>query len=145
MPNEEIGRYMGAPEGFPFDYKPGCDIYNAADAEFFSKTSPSLYALSMINQGHAPEGKSSLMLQTMAPYRWMNNWGGGDKEVYGELKKKAMAALIDSAARLIPGLKDCIEYKDAATPLTYERYTHNTDGASSAWSWNPKKKFYKMP
>ncbi len=20
---------------------------------------------------------------------------------------------------------------------------HNTDGASSAWSWNPKKKFYK--
>jgi hypothetical protein len=26
--------------------------------------------------------------------------------------------------------------------LTYERFTHNTDGASSAWSWNPENKFY---
>jgi phytoene dehydrogenase-like protein len=30
-----------------------------------------------------------------------------------------------------------------ATPRTYERYTKNTDGATSAWSWNMKKKFYK--
>ncbi|MHB9155589.1 MAG: hypothetical protein ACYC5N_07845, partial [Endomicrobiales bacterium] len=30
----------------------------------------------------------------------------------------------------------------AATPLTFERYTRNTDGATSAWSWSPKKKFY---
>jgi hypothetical protein len=36
-----------------------------------------------------------------------------------------------------------VEFKDAATPLTYERYTHNTNGASSAWSWNPQNKFYK--
>jgi len=85
------------------------------------------------------------MLQTMVPYRWMNNWGGGDQEEYRQLKEKAMDAMIDSTSRLIPGLKKCIEYKDAATPLTYERFTHNTDGASSAWSWNPKKKFYKSP
>jgi len=145
MPNEELRKYMRAPEVFSFDFKPGYDIYNSGDAEFFSKTSPLLYSLSMINPRHAPEGKSSLMLQIMVPYHWMNNWGGGDKEVYGELKKKAMDTMIDSASRLIPGLKECIEYKDAATPLTYERYTHNTDGASSAWSWNPKKKFYKNP
>ena len=54
-----------------------------------------------------------------------------------------MDAMIESISRLIPGLKDCIEYKDAATPLTYERFTQNTDGASSAWSLNPKKAFYK--
>jgi phytoene dehydrogenase-like protein len=52
-------------------------------------------------------------------------------------------AMIEDASRLIPGLKESIEFKDAATPLTYERYTHNTAGASSAWSWNPKKEFYK--
>ncbi|MGI5876564.1 MAG: hypothetical protein ACOX6X_07110 [Dethiobacteria bacterium] len=51
--------------------------------------------------------------------------------------------MIEDASRLIPGLKESIEFKDAATPLTYERYTHNTAGASSAWSWNPKKEFYK--
>jgi len=25
----------------------------------------------------------------------------------------------------------------------YFGFTHNTDGATSAWSWNPNKKFYK--
>jgi phytoene dehydrogenase-like protein len=141
--NEELGKYMKAPHVFPIEVKPGYDIYNSEDGEFFSKTSVSLYSPSMVNPKHAPQGKSSLMLQTIVPYHWMNNWGGGDKEVYGQLKEKAMDAMIDSASRLIPGLKECIEYKDAATPLTYERYTHNTDGASSSWSWNPKKKFYK--
>jgi len=41
-------------------------------------------------------------------------------EEYRQLKEKAMDAMIDSTSRLIPGLKKCIEYKDAATPLTYE-------------------------
>ena len=141
--NEELSKYMKVHHVFTLDHKPGYDIYNSEDGEFFSKTSASLYSPSMVNPKHAPQGKSSLMLQTVVPYHWMNNWGGGDKEVYGQLKEKARDAIIDSASRLIPGLKECIEYKDAATPLTYERYTHNTDGASSAWSWNPKKKFFK--
>ena len=143
MSNEELGKYMKVPYVFTYNYKPGYDIYNSEDAEFFSKTSAALYSPSMVNPKHAPEGKSSLMLQTTVPYHWMDNWGGGDKEVYGQLKEKAMDAMIDSASRLIPGLKAYIEYKDAATPLTYEKFTYNTDGASSAWSWNPKKKFYK--
>ncbi|OPX83505.1 MAG: Dehydrosqualene desaturase [Pelotomaculum sp. PtaB.Bin104] len=143
MSSQELGKYMKAPHVFTYDHKPGYNIYNSEDGEFFSKTSVSLYSPSMVNPKHAPTGKSSLMLQTIVPYHWMNNWGGGDKELYGQLKGKAMEAMIDSASRLIPGLKKNIEYKDAATPLTYERFTHNTDGASSAWSWNPKKKFYK--
>jgi phytoene dehydrogenase-like protein len=141
--NEKLGKYMKVPHVFPFDAKPGYDIYNSEDTEFFSKTPVSLFSPSMLNPKLAPVGKSSLMLQSMVPYHWMNNWGGGEKEVYKQLKGKAMEDMIDSASRLIPGLKECIEFKDAATPLTYERFTQNTDGASSAWSWNPKKKFYK--
>ncbi|OLN26072.1 phytoene desaturase family protein [Desulfosporosinus metallidurans] len=143
MLSEELGKYMKIPHVFVFNSKPGCDIYNSEDREFFSKTSAELFSPSLVNPKLAPEGKSSLMLQTKVPYRWMNNWGGGDKETYRQLKEKAMDAMIDNACRLIPGLKECIEYKDAATPLTYERFTQNADGASSAWSWNPKKKFYK--
>lgn len=141
--NEELGECMKVPHVFVYSGKPGCDIYNSEDREFFNKTSAELYSPSMVNPKLVPEGKSSLMLQAKAPYRWMDNWGGGDKEVYGQLKEKAMDAMIDSASRLIPGLKEYVEYKGAATPLTYERFTHNTAGASSAWSWNPKKKFYK--
>jgi phytoene dehydrogenase-like protein len=78
------------------------------------------------------------MLQTAVPYRWMQNWGGGNREIYRQLKQKAMETMIDKATRVIPRLQDVIEYKDAATPLTYERFTHNTDGATSSFSWNPK-------
>lgn len=145
MSNEELGRYMEVPHVFACDEKPDCDIFNSEDAEFFSKTTVSLYSSSMINPKLAPEGKSSLMLQTMVPYRWMNNWGVGNREAYRQLKEKAMNTMIESASRVIPCLKEHIEYKDAATPLTYERFTHNTDGATSAWSWNPKKKFYSSP
>lgn len=143
MPKEALGKYMKIPHVFTIDDKPNCDIYNSNDEAFFNKTSVSFYSPSMINPKHAPEGKSSLMLQTIVPYHWMNNWGGGDKETYKKLKEKAMNAIIDTASNLIPNIKEFIEYKDAATPLTYERFTHNTDGASSSWSWNPKKKFYK--
>lgn len=145
MSNDTLRDYMKIPHVFTSNYTPEYDIYNSEDGEFFSKTSVSFYSPSMVNPKHAPEGKSSLMLQTVVPYHWMNNWGGGDREVYLRLKEKAMNAMIESASRLIPGLKERIEYKEAATPLTYERYTHNTDGASSSWSWNPKKKFYKNP
>ncbi|MGE5629880.1 MAG: phytoene desaturase family protein [Caulobacteraceae bacterium] len=141
--NEELGKYMKAPHVFACDEKPGYDIYNSEDEEFFEKTSASLFSPSMITPENAPDGKSSLMLQAMVPYHWMDNWGGGNKEVYKQLKEKAMDAMIENASRVIPGLKYYIEYKDAATPLTYERFTHNTDGATSAWSWNPNKKFYK--
>jgi phytoene dehydrogenase-like protein len=142
MPGEELGRYMKVPHVLVFS-KPGCDIYNSQDREFFSKSSAEVYSPSMVNPQLAPVGKSSLMLQTKAPYRWLNNWGDGDRKTYGQLKKKAMDALIENMSQLIPGLQDYIDYQDAATPLTYERFTQNTDGASTAWSPNPKQAFYK--
>lgn len=143
MSNEELVRHMKVNHAFVLDYRPGYDIYNSEDREFFSRAPVSLFSPSLVNPKLAPEGKSSLMLQTKVPYRWTNNWGGGDKEAYKRLKEKARDAVIETASRLIPGLQEHIEYRDAATPLTYERFTHNTDGASSSWSWNPRKKFYK--
>lgn len=143
MSNEELGKYMKVPHVLAFNKKTGCNIYDSDDSEFFSKSLAEIYSPSMVNPKLAPERKSSLMLQTKAPYRWMNNWGGGDKEAYRQLKQKAMDAMIDSVSGLIPGLKEYIEYKDAATPLTYERFTHNTAGASTGWSLNPQKAFYK--
>jgi phytoene dehydrogenase-like protein len=142
MPGEELQSYMKSPHVLVFS-KPGCDFYNSEDGEFFNKSSAELYSSSMINPKLAPEGKSTLMLQTKAPYRWMNNWGGGDRKIYEQLKAKAMDGMVEHISGLIPNLKDRIDYKDAATPLTYERFTHNSEGASTAWSLNPKKPFFK--
>lgn len=143
MATEELARRLKAYHACCFDSKSDCDIHNAADADYFSKANFYLHSPSMVDPDHAPSGKSSLMLQVRATHKWMDNWGAGDREVYRQLKQKAMDTVIERAAGLIPGLKECIEYKDAATPLTYERFTHNTGGASCAWSWNPNKGFFK--
>jgi phytoene dehydrogenase-like protein len=142
MNNDELRKIMKLPHVTLFDEQPDCDIYNNCDEHFFEKNSIGLYSLSLLNPKLAPNGKSSLMLAAMASASWMDNWGGGDKQKYKELKERAKNDMIAKAENLIPGLRNLIEYEDAATPLTYERFTHNTGGATSAWSWNPEKRFY---
>jgi phytoene dehydrogenase-like protein len=119
------------------------DFKNPKDENFFEKTSCTIYSPSLHNPKLAPEGKSSLMIMTMSPHKWMNNWRAGDKKMYKKLKEKVKNTLIEKTSAIIPNIKKYIDFDDAATPLTFERYTHNTDGASSAWSWNPHKRFYK--
>jgi phytoene dehydrogenase-like protein len=82
------------------------------------------------------------MMFATAPYLWRGNWGGGDRQKYEQLKNNVMETLINRADTALGGIRNAIELKDAATPLTFERYTRNTDGATSAWSWDPRKKFY---
>jgi phytoene dehydrogenase-like protein len=142
LPHDKIKKYLKMPHVYCLESNPDFDIYNSSDEDYFKKTWMAIYSPSLMNPELAPEGKSSLMIQCMTPHRWMNNWGGGDRETYRSLKDKAKHVMIDRTAALIPNLRDLIEWEDAATPLTYERYTANTDGATSAWSWNPKKKFY---
>jgi phytoene dehydrogenase-like protein len=143
IPPGKLQEYMKLPHVMYYDIKSGYDLYGSDDKDFFEKCAVWLYSPSMLHEGNAPAGKSSLMIQTPVPLRWMNNWGNGDREVYKKLKKGATKTLIKRASVVIPNLEKHIEFEDAATPLTYERYTHNTDGATSAWSWNPKKWFYK--
>jgi phytoene dehydrogenase-like protein len=142
LSGEKLNEFMKLPHVMYYDVGVRYDLYDSNDKEFFEKCSLWLYSTSMLHEGNAPAGKSSLMIQTPVPLHWMNNWGNGDREVYKRLKKLATKALIKRASAVIPDLERYVEFEDAATPLTYERYTQNTDGATSAWSWNPKKWFY---
>lgn len=143
MPNEELESHLRA---YSVNFNPladDLDFDDPGDADHFRKTAFSLHSLSLINPKLAPEGKSSLMIQAVSPIHWQDNWYKGDREKYRALKERVKATLIERAEALVPGLRSRIEFEDAATPLTYERYTHNTDGATSAWSWDPNKKFYE--
>ena len=144
MPPAELGKWLKAPHVSFHDNQADADIRLAGnDPEFFRKVSIGLYSPPLHDPKLAPEGKTGLMIQAVAPYHWMDNWGGTDKMKYRELKEKVKEALIAKASAVIPGLAGRIEFSDLATPRTYESYTGNTDGATSAWSWNPKNKFYK--
>lgn len=118
------------------------DAENPYDEDFFKKCPLVVYSPSMINDQLAPYGKSSLMIQTVSPHGWMDNWGGGDKQKYTSFKKRVMETFVKRAEAIIPNLSNYIDYIDAATPLTYERYTQNTDGAHTSWSLDPKKSYY---
>jgi len=119
------------------------DYEKADDPDHFSKVPLGVYSPSLVNPALAPQGKSSLMIQAVCPDRWQENWHRDDRQKYRELKDRVKATLIERAERIVPGLRQSVEFEDAATPLTYERYTQNTDGATSAWSWDPRKKFYE--
>ena len=117
---------MKLPHVIYIDEQSGADVHNPDDESFFEKTSITLYSPSVMNPKLASTGKSSLMLQAVCPTNWMENWGAGDREKYKQLKEKVKITLIKKAGAVIPDLQNVIEFQDAATPLTYERYTQNT-------------------
>jgi phytoene dehydrogenase-like protein len=43
------------------------------------------------------------------------------------------AAVLDALEQRIPGIRDKVEVRDAATPVTWERYAGNRRGAYKGW------------
>ncbi len=90
--------------------------------------------------GHiAPRGCTNLQVMTLVPSdyaMWHVDEGpaaGGryhrDPE-YRRRKNELMDELLVVAEAVIPGLRDHVEWKEAATPVTQERFTHSTGGTS---------------
>jgi len=84
----------------------------------------------------APKGKQALFVGWLDDYA---NWESlkGDEAAYQARKAGVAEELIARAEEFLPGLRAHIEVQDAASPLTYERYTSNWQGATTGWNWNP--------
>jgi phytoene desaturase len=92
---------------------------------------------SLRDPSQAPEGMATVQIMTLFPYNYMGYWkrekdGTRGKE-YTEFKEALADKLIASAEKVIPQLSKHIVCKDIATPLTFERYTLNSEGASHGW------------
>ncbi len=143
MTNEELERSLRA---FTVQVSPlahDLDFADPRDPDHFAKCGFSLHSSSLVDPELAPEGKSSLLLHAISPIRWQGNWRQEDREGYTALKQRVTRTLVGRAEAIVPGLAARVAFEDAATPLTFERYTGNTDGATSAWSWDPNKAFHK--
>jgi prolycopene isomerase len=83
-----------------------------------------------------PAGKHSLFVGWLDNY---NNWEPlkGDQSAYQARKAAVADELITRAEEFLPCLRAHIEVQDSASPLTYERYTSNYQGATTGWNWNP--------
>lgn len=79
----------------------------------------------------APPGKSVVIVMLTTPYAyWQRIYG---RSLYNSEQIQEAGILIDRLEQFYPGLKADIEVMDVATPLSYERYTGNWQGASCGW------------
>ena len=80
----------------------------------------------------APEGKSVIILMLNSDYdRWVALHE--DPQNYAAAKQAACDAVIDALEQRIPGVRDKIEMRDVATPVTWNRFTGNWRGSFEGW------------
>jgi len=117
-------------------------LYQAASDSKLSEELPVFISSASVkdpdNKHTAPRGHSTLEVMTVVPphYRfWDITDGPAAGETYSgnleylAVKEKLTEALIDAAARVIPGLRDHIVFQEASTPITQERFTLSSGGA----------------
>jgi phytoene dehydrogenase-like protein len=93
----------------------------------------------------APPGKSVMCIQYYATRDFAGGWGMEDGKPtprHRELREMVADQMIATTEKVIPGIRDKIEVKVTATPLTYERYTLNTAGATIGWSKHAAEAFH---
>jgi phytoene dehydrogenase-like protein len=92
-----------------------------------------------VSRHFAPKGYSNLQIMTLAP-GGHEIWNvdrspveGGryhrDPE-YRRRKREVMDQMIATAERVMPGIGEHIDWKEAASPVTQERFTRSTGGTS---------------
>jgi phytoene dehydrogenase-like protein len=93
-----------------------------------------------MNRHLAPEGYTNLQVMTLVPREYAlwhvekgpveaGNAYHVDPE-YRRLKGELTERLLQGAERILPGIREHIDWKEAATPITQERFTRSTGGTS---------------
>ena len=79
----------------------------------------------------APAGKSVMEFMVRTDYDyWQRIYG---RSLYDSEQSQVSDVLLDQVERWYPGLRADVEFRDEATPLSYERYTGNWMGATCGW------------
>lgn len=89
---------------------------------------------SQIDSGLAPEGKS---VGAVCCTDYTSDWEGLDRESYKRKKEEVAEIFISRLDKLIPGLRQAVEYYEVGTALTVRRYTLNPNGAVYGFAHPP--------
>ena len=80
----------------------------------------------------APRGTHTVAIAAFTPYELFIE-GANTSPHYTKVKEEIGHKIIEVTERVIPGLSSHIMVRDASTPVTYERETLNTRGATMGW------------
>jgi len=122
-------------------YYTGYDVekeYVSIMAGDLSDTGFGLTVYDNLYDTYSPKGKNTLNImaaQGFAPWeKYEKDYFAGRKDAYREEKNRIADILINKVEEtLLPGLREAIEVKVVATPLTNVRYTSNYKGAIYGW------------
>jgi all-trans-retinol 13,14-reductase len=92
----------------------------------FEQRSFTFVDYSQVDSGLAPEGKS---VGAVCCIDYTSEWEGLGKEEYRMKKEMVAQIFVEKLNKLIPGFKYSIDYYEAGTSKTVERYTLNPQGA----------------
>jgi prolycopene isomerase len=107
-------------------------VFTCADGKYIQ-----LVLLSKDDSSAAPEGKHALFIGLLSPYE---DWEAtkGNPQAYLVQKTAYINDLLKRGEEFLPGIQTHIEVQEAASPLTYERFTSNWRGSTAGWNWDPK-------
>ncbi len=131
------------------NYLPTYDLATAEDVQgnpdLIKNSWISFVFDTVVQPEFAPPGIHIFKIGRWMPYNYMNNWqtnqDGKRGEKYRQLKEKVANLFIKYAEDVIPDLSKHIIVKETATPLTFENYTGNSEGATAGFSWNAQTQF----
>jgi all-trans-retinol 13,14-reductase len=105
----------------------------------FSRRSFTFVDYSQIDSAIAPAGKG---VGALCCIDYLSDWEGLDKKEYDAKKDLAGKVLVERLEKIIPGIKDLIEYYEVGTSATVKRYTLNPGGAVYGFAQTPSRKVF---
>jgi phytoene dehydrogenase-like protein len=129
--NSSCQVYIGIKKGEAIDF--AGDLYFTSVAEKFdSEKLRSRNITSRTYSFYYPTTRPgsdmySIVASTNANYE---DWANLSPEEYQASKQELIESTVDALGKYVPGVRDKIDYLEAATPKTFERYTLHPNGTS---------------
>jgi len=129
--NSSCQVYIGIKKGEGFDYI-GDLLFTSVAEKFDSEKLCSKNITSRTFSIYYPETRPgsdmySIVSSTNANYE---DWASLSEEEYRTSKEELIESTLDALEKYIPGVQEKIDYVEAATPKTFQRYTLHECGAS---------------
>jgi all-trans-retinol 13,14-reductase len=137
-PLRELGNKHYSTFVFDSAVKSPADIFKN-NSDDFTRRSFTFVDYSQIDAGLAPAGKS---VGALCCVDYLKDWEGLDKNEYKAKKELVANNFISRLEKIIPGIKDIIEYYEVGTSATVRRYTLNPGGAVYGFAQTPGRKIF---
>ncbi|OFY62985.1 MAG: hypothetical protein A2V64_00040 [Bacteroidetes bacterium RBG_13_43_22] len=136
---KELGHEYYSTAVFDSSIKSMSDIYKNNTGDF-SKRSFIFVDYGQIDSGLAPEGKS---VGAVCTVDYLKDWENITRNEYKTRKDNVVLLFIDRLEKIIPGIKNTIDYSEAGTSATVKRYTLNPGGAVYGFAQTPARKIFE--